>query len=185
MKIRKVLYANVSAAAFLAAWLAAGPSHALTLKEAVNTALHSNPEIGQAIENREAIEFELRQAKGLYLPSVDLEASAGVEVAGQYVQARRSILTTMQLEPRRGRRRRHAETARFRLRGAPRWTARRRGSTAPPSGFSSARRLSRSRWCRTIWNTCCRPRSSPIPRRTCSFTRACWARSARASRAAH
>src|SRR5690606_27045178 len=28
--------------------------------------------------NREAIEFELRQAKGLYLPSVDLEASAGV-----------------------------------------------------------------------------------------------------------
>ena len=32
----------------------------------------------QAIENREAIEFELRQAKGLYLPSVDLEASTGV-----------------------------------------------------------------------------------------------------------
>ena len=49
------------------AWLAAGQSHALTLKEAVDTALHSNPEIGQAIENREAIEFELRQARGLYL----------------------------------------------------------------------------------------------------------------------
>ena len=41
-------------------------------------AVESNPEIGQAIENREAIEFELRQAKGLYLPSLDLEASTGV-----------------------------------------------------------------------------------------------------------
>jgi adhesin transport system outer membrane protein len=73
-----MLYSTVSMAAFLVAGLAASPSHALTLKEAVNTALHSNPEIGQAIENREAIEFELRQAKGLYLPSVDIEGSVGV-----------------------------------------------------------------------------------------------------------
>lgn len=51
---------------------------ALSLKEAMAVALESNPEIGQAVENREAIEFELRQARGLYLPSVDLEASAGV-----------------------------------------------------------------------------------------------------------
>ncbi|RVC95490.1 channel protein TolC, partial [Mesorhizobium sp. M2A.F.Ca.ET.017.03.2.1] len=58
--------------------LACGSASALTLKEAVAVAVESNPEIGQAIENREAIEFELRQAKGLYLPSVDLEASTGV-----------------------------------------------------------------------------------------------------------
>ena len=51
-----------------------GGASALTLKEAIAVAVESNPEIGQAIENREAIEFELRQAKGLYLPSVDLEA---------------------------------------------------------------------------------------------------------------
>lgn len=50
---------------------------ALTLKEAAAIALESNPEIGQAIENREAIEFELRQARGLFLPSIDLEGSAG------------------------------------------------------------------------------------------------------------
>ncbi|MGE0503589.1 MAG: TolC family protein [Rhizobiaceae bacterium] len=49
---------------------------ALTLREAIAIATESNPEIGQAIENREAIEFELRQARGLYLPTVDLEASA-------------------------------------------------------------------------------------------------------------
>jgi adhesin transport system outer membrane protein len=55
-----------------------GNADALTLREAIAVAVESNPEIGQAVENREAIEFELRQAKGLYLPSVDLEASAGV-----------------------------------------------------------------------------------------------------------
>ena len=56
----------------------AHPAHAISLNEAVAVAVESNPEIGQAIENREAIEFELRQARGLYLPSVDLEASSGV-----------------------------------------------------------------------------------------------------------
>ena len=55
-----------------------GSAEALTLKEAIAVAVESNPEIGQAIENREAIEFELRQAKGLYLPSVDVEAGVGV-----------------------------------------------------------------------------------------------------------
>ena len=50
---------------------------ALTLKEALAVTVEANPEIGQAVENREAIEFELRQARGLYLPSVDLEGSVG------------------------------------------------------------------------------------------------------------
>lgn len=58
--------------------LSCGSANALTLKEAIAVAVESNPEIGQAIENREAIEFELRQAKGLYLPSLDFEASTGV-----------------------------------------------------------------------------------------------------------
>nr|WP_223385590.1 TolC family protein [Oricola cellulosilytica] len=49
----------------------------MTLQEAIAVAVEANPQIGQAVENREAIEFELRQARGLYLPSVDLEASAG------------------------------------------------------------------------------------------------------------
>lgn len=54
------------------------PSEALSLKDAVSVAIDSNPNIGEAIQNREAIEFELRQARGLLLPSIDLEASAGV-----------------------------------------------------------------------------------------------------------
>ncbi len=53
-------------------------ANALTLAQATRIAVESNPEIGQAIENREATEFELKQALGLYLPRVDLEASVGV-----------------------------------------------------------------------------------------------------------
>lgn len=50
---------------------------AMTLREAVTEALTSNPQVLQAIENREAVEFELRQAKGLFLPTVDLDATIG------------------------------------------------------------------------------------------------------------
>nr|WP_245418179.1 TolC family outer membrane protein [Cohaesibacter haloalkalitolerans] len=57
--------------------MATSSSEAISLKEAISTALTSNPTIGESMESREAIEFELRQAKGLYLPSVDLEASSG------------------------------------------------------------------------------------------------------------
>ena len=51
---------------------------AADLREAMQTAVSTNPDIGQAVENREAVEFELRQARGLYLPSIDLETSVGV-----------------------------------------------------------------------------------------------------------
>jgi len=50
---------------------------AITLDEAIGAALKTNPSIGQAIENRRATEWELRQARGLYLPRVDVEANAG------------------------------------------------------------------------------------------------------------
>lgn len=50
---------------------------ALSLREAVSVTLDSNPQIGAAIENREAIEFELRQARGLYMPRLDFETSVG------------------------------------------------------------------------------------------------------------
>ena len=56
-------------------------AHALSLKEAVKVAIETNPEIGQAIANREATEFELQQALGLYAPRLDLEASAGAQLS--------------------------------------------------------------------------------------------------------
>lgn len=77
--IKRNLLAGASCLCLIAAGtlLPASSASAISLREAVAVSLEANPEIGQAIENREAIEFELRQAKGLYLPSVDLEASAG------------------------------------------------------------------------------------------------------------
>lgn len=65
-----------------ASWalLMTGPLNAMSLSEAVSIAVDSNPEIGQAIANREAIEFELEQGRGLFRPRVDLEARIGGEV---------------------------------------------------------------------------------------------------------
>lgn len=57
----------------------ASSSHAMTLEDAIRVALEANPEVGEAIANREAIEFELKQAKGLYLPQLDLEVRNGVQ----------------------------------------------------------------------------------------------------------
>ena len=51
----------------------------MSLEEAVSIAVNSNPEVGQAIANREAIEFALRQGRGRYLPSIDVEGDLGAE----------------------------------------------------------------------------------------------------------
>jgi outer membrane protein, adhesin transport system len=77
MNFRAVLKRSVAGAIF-AGLLAPVSAHAITLREAVTEALTSNPEILQAAENREAVEFELRQARGLYLPTLDLESSIGI-----------------------------------------------------------------------------------------------------------
>ncbi|MCZ8368400.1 MAG: TolC family protein [Porphyrobacter sp.] len=50
----------------------------VTLQEAIETAISSNPEISQAQMNTEAIQFEREQAQSLYFPTIDVEASAGV-----------------------------------------------------------------------------------------------------------
>lgn len=61
----------------VAGLLMAAPASAQSLHDAIQIALDSNPQIGQAEQNREAIEFELKQALGLFAPRVDLEASVG------------------------------------------------------------------------------------------------------------
>ncbi len=79
MYIHSRLFKNTCLSALAFAMMGAAlPADAMTLRESVAVALESNPDIGQAIENREAIEFELRQARGLYMPSVDLEGSVGI-----------------------------------------------------------------------------------------------------------
>src|SRR5687768_9545845 len=55
-------------------------AQAMPLHQAVQVAMESNPEIGQAVQNHDATGFELRQALGLYAPRIDLDASAGVQL---------------------------------------------------------------------------------------------------------
>ncbi len=52
---------------------------AMTLNEAIELAISTNPDIGIVASNREAVEEELRQARGLYLPQVDMFAGYGRE----------------------------------------------------------------------------------------------------------
>ncbi len=75
---RSMMLATASLAAFVAG---AQCLSAMSMKDAVVTAVHSNPEIGEAVANREGIEFELEQGRGLYRPRIDLQASAGGEIA--------------------------------------------------------------------------------------------------------
>ena len=50
----------------------------LTMRDAILVAVDSNPEIAQAQYNTEAIQFERKQAQGLFAPRVDVEGSAGI-----------------------------------------------------------------------------------------------------------
>jgi outer membrane protein, adhesin transport system len=74
--VKKIWSAGLPGALILAAL--AAPAHAVDLREAVQAAMASNPEINQAVQNKEAIEFEREQAQGLYLPRISVEGSAGI-----------------------------------------------------------------------------------------------------------
>ena len=58
--------------------LCAAPATAIELRDAVQAALQTNPEIRQAIHNKEATQKERRQGEGLWYPRISVEASAGV-----------------------------------------------------------------------------------------------------------
>lgn len=57
----------------------ASEAQAISLKDAVANAISTNPDIGIVASNREAVDQELRQARGLYLPQIDVAAGYGVE----------------------------------------------------------------------------------------------------------
>lgn len=69
-------------AAFLAAAFlvgGTGSSGAVSLEDAVRTAVNTNPDIGVVAKDRLAIDQELRQGKALYYPSVDGAVTAGYD----------------------------------------------------------------------------------------------------------
>ena len=58
--------------------LATTPAAAIELKDAVQAALNTNPEIRQAVANRVATQEERVQAQGLWYPRISVEGSAGI-----------------------------------------------------------------------------------------------------------
>lgn len=54
------------------------PAYGADLKDAIQAALQSNPEIRQAVANKEATRQERKQAQGAWYPRVSVEFSAGV-----------------------------------------------------------------------------------------------------------
>jgi adhesin transport system outer membrane protein len=72
------MFRSASVLAGLAAFALAGaPAFAMSLKEAVALAVSNNPKIAAAQASQRASEFALDQAKGRFLPEVDVEADAG------------------------------------------------------------------------------------------------------------
>src|ERR1044072_7618747 len=57
--------------------MCASPAFAVDLREAVQAALNTNPEIRQAVHNKLATKEERKQAEGKWLPTISVEGSAG------------------------------------------------------------------------------------------------------------
>ena len=74
----KTVFVGLAALLAGAAPGALAQGDAVSMRDAIAVAVQSNPEIEQAQMNKEAIQFERKQAQGRYLPQVDVEASAGV-----------------------------------------------------------------------------------------------------------
>ena len=58
--------------------LCATPAVGVELRDAVQAALNTNPEIRQAVANKQATKEERKQAEGLWYPRISVEGSAGV-----------------------------------------------------------------------------------------------------------
>ncbi len=54
-------------------------AQAVSITEAIELALSTNPNIGIVASNREAVDEELKQARGLWLPQIDLALGIGRE----------------------------------------------------------------------------------------------------------
>ncbi|MDD7912150.1 TolC family outer membrane protein [Pseudovibrio exalbescens] len=59
--------------------LSTASAHAISLRDAVEAAVHTNPDIQESSANRRARDQELRAAQGAYLPSLSIAASYGAE----------------------------------------------------------------------------------------------------------
>src|SRR4029450_9642477 len=57
----------------------AGGASAMSLQEAIGLVISTNPEVGVTVKDRRAIDYELRQARALYYPQIDVRLDAGID----------------------------------------------------------------------------------------------------------
>jgi adhesin transport system outer membrane protein len=53
----------------------------MSLQDAVGLVIATNPEVGVTVKDRRAIDYELRQARALFYPQIDVRLDAGIEYA--------------------------------------------------------------------------------------------------------
>lgn len=70
---------RISSGMAVAAFLAAAPAYAQSLSDTVRTAISSSPKVESLVHNRESVDAEMRRAKGLYLPQLDVRGAIGPE----------------------------------------------------------------------------------------------------------
>jgi adhesin transport system outer membrane protein len=74
-----VRYRWVSGFALLATGVFAVSAHAQSLTDTVRIAVTTNPQVESLVHNREGVDAEMRRARGLYLPTLDVRSSIGPE----------------------------------------------------------------------------------------------------------
>jgi adhesin transport system outer membrane protein len=77
---RVFFYAKVALLGTVLVFPVSIAAQAISITEAIELAISTNPDIGIVASNREAVDEELKQARGLYLPQIDLAAGIGKEM---------------------------------------------------------------------------------------------------------
>src|SRR5665213_418687 len=102
MKRRWALSAGVAVAALLTT---AG-AQAQSLSDSVRMTVQTNPKVLELRSNREEVDSELRRARSLYLPTIDMRSSIGPEwtdnlftqgTSGQHIREELSVVLTQKL----------------------------------------------------------------------------------------
>ncbi len=90
----------------LAVLVAQSPAFAQSLSDTVSTAVTTNPRVESLVHNRESVDAEMRRARGLYLPQLDVRGAIGPEYTdniltqgtnGQHMRSELSALLTQRL----------------------------------------------------------------------------------------
>jgi adhesin transport system outer membrane protein len=76
---RRALLLSAAIGLGLSAMGMSSTAHAMSLKDAIQLVLTTNPDVGVVAKDRRAIDQELRQAWGLYFPQIDVKLDGGPE----------------------------------------------------------------------------------------------------------